>query len=258
MSNKKINAEQGHWLLAKMGKKVLRPGGKELTMALMREMDITPRDHVVEFAPGMGFTANIALANHPESYKGVELNEEAASLLRTKINGPGREIIIGNAADTGLPEESATKVYGEAMLTMQADHRKSEIVREARRVLSKGGLYGIHELGLTPGNLSPELKKEIQRELAKVIRVNARPLTVPEWTEIMEEEGFRIRKVVTNQMLLLEKHRILSDEGWLRTLKITWNIMTHPRARKQIRAMRSVFRKYMTHMNAVAIIAEKI
>lgn len=258
MSNKKIDTAQGHWLLAKMGKKVLRPGGKELTLALMREMDITPEDHVVEFAPGMGFTANIALGNHPESYKGVELNEEAASLLRKKINGPGREIIIGNAADTNLPEGSATKIYGEAMLTMQADHRKSEIVREARRVLSKGGFYGIHELGLSPGNLSPELKKEIQRELAKVIRVNARPLTVPEWTAIIENEGFRIRKVVTNQMLLLERRRILSDEGLLRTMKITWNIVTHPRARKQIKAMRSIFRKYMAHMNAVAIIAEKV
>ena len=31
MSEQSMNSIQGHWALAKMGKKVLRPGGKELT-----------------------------------------------------------------------------------------------------------------------------------------------------------------------------------------------------------------------------------
>ena len=51
MSNKTINSEQGHWLLAKMGKRVLRPGGKELTLKLVNELDIGHKDAVVEFAP---------------------------------------------------------------------------------------------------------------------------------------------------------------------------------------------------------------
>jgi hypothetical protein len=31
MKNKTINTEQGNWILAKMSKKVLRPGGSEKT-----------------------------------------------------------------------------------------------------------------------------------------------------------------------------------------------------------------------------------
>ncbi len=65
MSNQTINREQGHWILAKMGKKVLRPGGKELTMKLIRNLNITNSDDIVEFAPGLGFTASIALENQP-------------------------------------------------------------------------------------------------------------------------------------------------------------------------------------------------
>ena len=47
----------GHWLLAKMGKRVLRPGGLELTRRLLSELAVTAVDDVVEFAPGLGITA---------------------------------------------------------------------------------------------------------------------------------------------------------------------------------------------------------
>lgn len=257
MGNENMSSSQGHWILAKMGKKVLRPGGKELTYRMMSALDISEKDDVVEFAPGLGFTAEIALWQHPQSYRGIELNEEAATLLRNKIYGSGREIIVANAAHSTLPSSSATRVYGEAMLTMHADHRKVEIVKEANRILVCGGFYGIHELGLTPDDVDDHLKRQIQRELAQVIRVNARPLTVTEWETILTDQGFTIRKAMTNPMRLLEPGRMVDDEGLLRSLKIGFNILRHPQARKRILAMRSVFRKYKEHLNAVAIVAEK-
>lgn len=58
-------------------------------------------------------------------------------------------------------------------------------------------------------------------------------------------------------MLLLKPGRMLQDEGWLRTLKIGCNIITHPQARKRIMQMRRVFEKYQDHMNAIVVIAEK-
>ncbi|MEZ4929561.1 MAG: hypothetical protein R2777_06070 [Chitinophagales bacterium] len=64
-------------------------------------------------------------------------------------------------------------MYGEAMLTMQADHRKSDIIKEAYRLLKKDGYYGIHELGLTPNTIDENLKADIQKQLANVIKVNA-------------------------------------------------------------------------------------
>ncbi len=257
MSHKTINTDQGHWILAKMGKKVLRPGGKELTLKLIDNLNIMKTDDIVEFAPGLGFTASVALQKHPKSYTGIELNEEAAELLRKKIRGSNERIIIGNAADSTLQGDFADKVYGEAMLTMQGDHRKSEIIREAHRILKKGGLYGIHELGLSPNDLNEEVKADIQKQLAQVIKVNARPLTQNEWIVLLEKEGFRIVQVETNAMSLLESKRLLDDEGLFRTLKIVFNILTHPKERKRIVAMRDTFRKHQKHLNAIAIVAEK-
>lgn len=258
-SQTSIKTEQGHWILAKMGKRVLRPGGKELTKKLVDRLGVSSQDHLVEFAPGMGFTASMLLNKKPHSYAGIELNKEAADRLTTKLNGNSSATIINTtAAQTGLDSESADKVIGEAMLTMQPDQRKSEIIGEAYRILKKGGLYGIHELGLRPSDMDPELKSKIQRELAKTIRVNARPLTQTEWCELLEKEGFKIVEVYESPMHLLEPARIINDEGFFRALKVGYNILTHPAAKKRIMNMRKLFRQYENEMTAYAIIAEKV
>lgn len=258
MNTTSIEKEQGHWLLAKMGKKVLRPGGKELTQKLINGLQINSADDVIEFAPGLGFTAAIAINKRPKSYTGIELNEDAARLLRKKIIGRNHRIIVGNAAETPLLPASAHKVFGEAMLSMHADHRKAEIIREANRLLKPGGLYGIHELGLMPDTIDDATKAEIQRQLAVSLKVNARPLTQAEWIVLIEQQGFKVRKVMTNPMHLLEPKRIIEDEGLLRTIGIGFNIVTHPKVAKRILAMRAVFYKYNRLINAVAFIAEKV
>lgn len=257
-NNRYMNTQQGHWILAKMGKRVLRPGGKELTMALIDALQINGKDDFVEFAPGMGYTARRVVAKNPKTYSGIELNQEAAARLQKKFGNSHQKIVVANAASTGLPSSSVDKVLGEAMLTMQIDKRKSEIIREAHRILKKGGLYGIHEMGLTPNDLPTTLKAHIQRELATQIKVNARPLTVHEWVKLVENEGFEIINVQTNGMLLMERSRILADEGLWRTLKIGFNVLTHPYARKRLLNMRRTFRKNQKNINAIAIVARKI
>jgi len=258
MSNLIIDTRQGHWLLSKMGKRVLRPGGKELTLKLLEGMKFSPEDQVVEFAPGIGYTASKVLQKHPKSYTGIELNQEAAAYLKRKINGQNRQIIIADASHTTLAASCADKVYGEAMLTMHVDRRKAEIISEAARILKPGGYYGIHELGLTPDSIDEKTKATIQRELSMSIKVNARPLTKEEWICLLQGQGFKIIQVYTNSMLLLETRRIIDDEGLLRSFRIGYNILRDASARKRILEMKKVFTKYKTSMNAVAIVAQKI
>ncbi len=257
MDTKDFSKAKGHWILARMGKRVLRPGGKELTDKLMTVLQISPGDDIVEFAPGLGYTASRALAYHPQSYVGIDADEDAVALLSRTFASRNASFVKANAEQTGLPAGSKDKVYGEAMLTMQSDAQKSKIIREAHRILKPGGLYGIHELGLCPEDLDEDLGTEIRQELARVIRVNARPRTSSQWKALLEAEGFTVKWSATNSMRLLESRRILDDEGFLRVLKINFNILIHPRARRRILEMRRVFRKYEKHMNAVALIAEK-
>ncbi|MET4083023.1 ubiquinone/menaquinone biosynthesis C-methylase UbiE [Pedobacter sp. UYP30] len=257
MENHKIDKIPGYELFASIGKKVLRPGGVELTRRLINGLNVNSLDAVVEFAPGLGKTAKLALTHAPASYIGVELDEQSVALLRKKLTGNNIKIISGNSAKTGLADSSVTKAYGEAMLTMQADHRKAEIILEAHRILKQGGLYGIHELALSPVTISDSAKAEIQRALAKVMNVNARPLTITEWNELLDANGFKVLKTEICPMKLLSPRRIIADEGFFRALKIALNIILSPKKRKRIRAIKKVFEKYGENLIAVAIISEK-
>ncbi len=76
---------------------------------------------------------------------------------------------------TGLANNCASVIYSVAMLTMESEKSKSRILKEARRIIKKGGHYGIYELLLVPRDLTDDQKRGIQRELAKSMKVNARP-----------------------------------------------------------------------------------
>lgn len=257
MNTSNIEKEQAHWLLAKLGKKILRPGGKQLTLQLIQSLQISGNDDILEFAPGMGATASLLLRLRPKSYTAVEVNEDAAKNLQKKYIGKNSHIIISNAAQSQQENGSKDKVLGEAVLTMQADHRKSEIIQEAYRILRKDGLYAIHELCLEPENISEETKAEIQKDLAITMHVNARPLTIIEWKNLFEKEGFKIKEVQFSPMHLLEFKRVIADEGIFNSLKISLNILTNKKIRKRVMQIRHLFRKYQSHLKAVSIIAEK-
>lgn len=246
----------GHWLLARMGKRVLRPGGLELTSQLLDQLAIGPSDQVVEFAPGLGVTARMTLARQPQSYTAVERDQTAAATVESYLAAPKQRCVLGTAEETGLTESSASVVYGEAMLSMQPPSTKSKIVAEAARLLVPEGRYGIHELCLVPDDLDQSVRDEIARELSGEIHVGVRPLTSAEWRSLLESAGLTVVAEQTAPMHLLEPARLIRDEGIFRTLRIAWNIATHPAARRRISAMRKVFRKYQDHLAAIALVAE--
>ena len=247
----------GHWLLAKMGKRVLRPGGLELTHKLLGELAIGAQDDVVEFAPGLGVTARITLARHPHSYTAVEHDREAAAAVGRYLTESTQQCIVGTAEDTSLPASSASIVYGEAILSMQPGTTKARIIAEAARLLKPGGKYGIHELCLIPDGVSEATRTAIQQGLSDEIHVGVRPLTVSEWKELLESAGLKIISEHRAPMHLLEPVRLVKDEGLLRAIRFVWNVIRTPAARQRVRAMRKVFRTYRDHLAAIALVAQK-
>lgn len=258
-SNRADDTVQGHWLLARLGKRVLRPGGVELTRTLLARAQVTGAD-VVELAPGLGRTATEILARGPRSYVGAESDPEAANVVRGVLTEHGAEngaVLVADAAATGLPDASSDVVIGEAMLTMQGDAAKRAIVAEASRVLRPHGRYAIHELALTPDTISEEISTDIRQSLARAIKVNARPLTVAEWSQLLTDHGLVVDHVATAPMALLQPRRVLADEGLLGALRFARNLLVHRDARKRVLGMRRTFRRHRDRLAAVAIVAHK-
>lgn len=248
----------GHWVLARLGKRVLRPGGLELTRCMLQALAIHSSDAVVEFAPGLGVTTCLALNRHPASYIGIEEDEAAAAQVRGLLSGPDQRCLVGAAAETSLPQNSATVVYGEAMLTMQGPTQKCQIVHEAARLLKPGGRYGIHELCLVPDDLDDSIKREIQHALSKSIHVSARPLTAKEWRALLEAEGLKVTAKTLRPMRLLEADRLVQDEGLRGAVRFAWNLCADREARQRVSAMRRVFMKYHSHLAAIMLVGLKL
>jgi SAM-dependent methyltransferase len=251
------NKQPGHWLLANLGKRVLRPGGLEVTRQLIANLRPASEDDVVEFAPGLGVTARMILTNQPRSYLGVEREEAVAHRLRSELAKPNVRFIHASAESTALAPHSASLVYGEAMLSMQTPEQKGRIVAEAFRLLKPGGRYGIHELAILPDDIDDSTRKAIEREMSMNIHVGVRPATISEWRRILEGAGFQLDWQILAPMHLLEPKRILSDEGIGGLLRISFNLLRKPQARRRVLSMRRIFHRYASHLSAVAIVCVK-
>ena len=168
-----------------------------------------------------------------------------------------RQCLVARAESTGLSDQSASAVYGEALLTMQTAPQKERIVREAVRILRPDRRYGIHELCLLPDDLRDERKSAISTALSEAIHVGACPLTPQEWNELLEAPGFTVREQFTTPMHLLEPRRLLKDEGIARTIGFLLRVARNRVARQRIKRMRSVFRTYEDNMAAIALVATR-
>lgn len=250
---------QGHWLLASLGKRVLRPGGLGLTRRLLAAAAPKPGDHIVEFGPGVGHTARRLLAAKPSAYVGVDPNAEGrASLDRVIRRAPNTVVVTADAADTGLPGGLADLVVGEAMLTMASQEDKAAIIAEAARLLAPGGRYAIHELALTDAAPDPDAsgRGEAGKAISREIKVGARPLKLNGWAKLLDDADLDITWTGTAPMRLLEPTRLIADEG-LGAVRFLWRLLTRPKARARVQAMRRSFRERRDELEAVAIVAVK-
>lgn len=254
-SDRSTRVAAGHWVLARAGKRVLRPGGLKLTNRMLDAADLSGKK-VLEFAPGLGRTAMLMLERGIASYTGVDQDPDAVARVQAMV-GPRGTVVNANAQDTGLESESAQVVVGEAMLTMQGDKGKREIIAEAFRLLKPGGCYAIHELGLIPDSIDAELADQLRQRLARTIRVNARPLTRGEWCGLLEQSGFCIEWVGYEPMALLSPRRNLADEGVVGVMRIMRNVARDKELRRRVLDMRATFNEYRANLTGIAIVARK-
>jgi SAM-dependent methyltransferase len=255
LASRRAEDVQGHWLLARLGKRVLRPGGRRMTRALLRSAGVAGQ-RVVEFAPGLGRTATMVLDHQPADYVGVDADPQAVKLIDRIVSPRGRAI-AAEAAASGLPEHSADVVLAEGVLTIQSEAGKQQIVAEGMRLLRPGGRYVLHELALRSDAAARDEAGQIRAALAQAMHVNARPRTVAEWESLLTEAGLQIRMIRTAALALLEPQRIVVDEGLVGAARFGRNLLRDKPARTRVRTMAKTMRSHKAVLQAVGIVAVK-
>ncbi len=250
----------GYWLLASLGKRVLRPGGIELTKKMLAKLEISNKDHVIEYAPGMGVTARLTIQNEPSSYTAIERDRSAAQMLNDLLDkNPYWRCLNVDATDSvDLPEGFASVVYGESMLTIHPDEKKKTILQEVYRLLNKKGRYAFQELAISTDDLEQDFLEQMRRDLIYAVRHPAWPKSVNEWKKLIETQGFKVVNVIKRPVFLLEKERLIEDEGMIAALDFVYNILEDETAISRIREIRHVFRKYNNYLCGFCAICKKI
>jgi len=257
--NNAVETMPGYLLLAQLEKKVLRPGGIELSKKMLNALQITQRDHVIEYAPGMGLTAEMALEKNPASYVAIEKDPVFAQALgKGLLSGPNRRCIVGDAATPlNFPDHSASVIYGESMLTIHSPETKNLMMKEIFRMLKPNGRYAMQEITILPEGLDEMTSKTMLHEIIKAVRHPAWPNTIEQWHELLDLNGFEIIEEFQRPVLLLEPERLLEDEGAESALRFSWNVIDNEVAVKRIRKIRTVFQRYRENLCGYCVVCRK-
>ncbi|MBS1848996.1 MAG: class I SAM-dependent methyltransferase [Actinobacteria bacterium] len=251
----------GFALLGSLGKRVLRPGGAELTTRLLDELAIGPDDDVVEIAPGRGRTARLILEHRPASYVGIDRDPAAQRSITPLLHGPRQRFLLGSVARTGLDDGECSVAVGEAVLTMHPRSTKAQIVAELARVVRPGGRIGLHEVAFQLHDTHHDVDNDtleqtrIRTELTSHFRVSFNAMTMADWTDLLAEAGFMLATVHRAPLRLLEPDRIIADEGVVGAARFAANVLADPRTRARIAHMRAAMRRNAPSLRAVAMVA---
>jgi SAM-dependent methyltransferase len=253
----------GFSLLGRLGKRVLRPGGAELTERLLLDLALGADDDVVELAPGRGRTARLILDSRPASYVGVDRDEAAERSIVPMLQGPMQQFRLASPSRTGLGYGACNVAVAEAVLTMHPRTAKKHILDELARIVRSGGRIGLHEVAYRlddPRDLIDVEELEQTRictELTSHFKVSFNAMTMNDWTDLLAEAGFELVTVHRAPLRLLEPDRIIADEGVVGAARFAANVLAEPRIRRRISHMRAAMRRNAPHLRAVAMVAHR-
>lgn len=244
----------GHQVLAAAGKKILRPGGKAATEQLFTWADFQPEETVLELAASFGESAIEIAKRFNVRVVGIEKNPDSVVKARKNIKAVGLEnrvtIIEGDIFQLDKISEKFDYVLAEAILTMQSNIGKANVLSAIKNCLKPGGKFLSHEMFVRSN------ESEVRKSLSQSIRVNANPLTIKEWSKTCQEAGLTIQKQQTGEMGLLSLGQMVRDEGLLGTIKIAWNVLINPDLRQRVLQMRRNFQQQRNNIGYIVFIGQ--
>jgi len=245
----------GHTLLAKLGKKRLRPGGIKATKWLLEKIDLTDKK-MLEVACNMGTTSmELALKNNVEidaiDLDPIALTKARLTAKKLKLD---HKINFLQADALKLPFDHNTYdcVLNEAMLTMLSNNNKEKAIQNYYDVLKPGGMLLTHDVCLLTDDKI--LQKKIIKDLSRAINVHVEPKTVKDWEDSFSK--FSSVQSFYRYMTLMNPKGMIDDEGLLNTLSIVRKGL-FGKHKKQFKQMFKVFKKYKKYLGFIAICSVK-
>lgn len=256
MNNTVSAHEAGHKFLARLGKKRLRPGGKQATEWLLANSGLNAETKVLEIACNMGTTAIDIASRFQCPVTAIDMDQQALACAQKNIATRGLSHLIttqlADASQLPFDDNSFDVLINEAMLTMYADKAKTRLLHEYLRVLKPGGRLLTHDIALKTADNSAELMAHMHQ----AIHVKAQPMLKEAWIDLFQTAGFSQVITTSGAMTLLSPQGLLHDEGFSGALTIIRNALKKQN-RQQFLHMFRFFRSQRDKLNYIAVVSVK-
>ncbi|RLM07204.1 class I SAM-dependent methyltransferase [Gibbsiella quercinecans] len=256
MDNATTHHEAGHKFLARLGKKRLRPGGREATEWLLAHSGLNADAKVLEIACNMGTTA-IDIAHRFQCHVvGIDMDKQALARAEKNIAARGLSHRVStqmaDASQLPFDDNSFDVVINEAMLTMYADKAKARLLQEYLRVLKPGGRLLTHDISLK----TAQDRADLLAQMHQAIHVKAQPMLKEAWVDLFQTAGFRQVTTTSGPMSLLSPRGLIRDEGLGGALTIIRNALRKEN-RQPFLHMFHHFRRNRHKLNYIAVVSIK-
>jgi SAM-dependent methyltransferase len=225
-------------VLALVGKKVIRPGGRQSTEEIFRLADLRPGLRVLEVGCGVGTTAIEIAQRFDCDVTAIDIDNVMLDRARANVHAAGvdRKVTLREADVETLPfdEESFDRVIIEAVLSFVDQPRA---VRQVLRVCREGGRVVDHEF-MWLQQPPAEILHRFQTEICPRAHWD-------DWQELYRSAGLRDVEAVSGVSKLLTPPGLVRDEGFARTFAIVGRLIANRHYRRRIialmRMMRTVY-----------------
>lgn len=243
--------ETAHEFLSRLGKQILRPGGKKGTNFLLKHTKISASSNVLEVACNQGETLIKLYKKYKCNIVGVDNNQHfinlAQSNIKRKMLGKKIGLLCCDAEKMPFMDNSIDIIITQAMLTMLSDDKFKLVLKEYFRILKPGGLLLTHDLVIYDNSLINQLRS------LTLVPVN--PKHPKEWKKLFILNDFSIKRELIGKMNLINPLGLLCNEGF-NTLKILRNGLKKEN-KKRFKQLYSFFNKNRKKLGFICLINEK-
>lgn len=248
-----VEALDPYVFMAVVGKRVIRPGGRRSTEALLEKTDFRPDQHVLDVGCGVGTTAIELARRFSVRVTALDISplmiERAARNVVSSTVGDHVTVTTGDITQIQYPDGSFDRVLAEAV-TMFVDRARA--AREMVRVCRPGGRVLASEF-LWRQTPSSEARALFFGEICPGMTFD----TLDDWISVYRRAGLVDVEASTGPFEMMTPAGFLADEGMVNSLAVMGRTLSRPAYLKKMIWLMSRMQRVVPYLGYVTITGTK-
>lgn len=253
LASKEIAALDPYKFMAVLGKRVIHPGGRASTEALLRRARITESSRVLDVGCGVGTTPVEITRRFGAHVTAVDIAPLMIERARANVRAAGAEDRVtveeGDILDLGFADDSFDVVIAEAV-TMFVDRPRA--ASELARVAGPGGRVLASEF-FWRRPPTPEAREIFLGQVCPGLEFD----TVEDWVRLYASAGLTDLETDTGPFDMMTARGFLGDEGLARCLAIMGRVATRPAHLRKMTGLMRRMGKAVPYLGYIVVAGTK-